>query len=84
MVETEGGRGGQNPLNPHGRGRCRGRISSGTPRTPSVGGTITLLTSGYGRDGGDSNVDQKRMTFPMSGGSGQSKRFRGNQSRGGR
>uniref|UniRef100_A0A803PRF7 Gag-pol polyprotein n=1 Tax=Cannabis sativa TaxID=3483 RepID=A0A803PRF7_CANSA len=36
------------------------------------------------RDGGDSNINQKRNNFPTSGGSSQSKRFCGNQGRGGR
>ncbi|KAM6570849.1 hypothetical protein CsatA_014929 [Cannabis sativa] len=52
--------------------------------TPSVGGTPTVPTPVYGRDGGDSTTKQKRKVVPASGGSGQSKRFRGNQGRGGR
>ncbi|XP_060972197.1 uncharacterized protein LOC133038156 [Cannabis sativa] len=51
---------------------------------PIAGGVITIPISGPGKKSGDSTFEQKKRTFPSSGSSGQSKRFRGNQNKGGR
>ncbi|KAM6543614.1 hypothetical protein CsatB_008061 [Cannabis sativa] len=55
-----------------------------TRETPSAGGTTTLPISGPGKESGYSTFEQKKRTFPFSGSSGQGKRFRGNQNKGGR
>ncbi|XP_060974274.1 uncharacterized protein LOC133039400 [Cannabis sativa] len=55
-----------------------------TREPPIAGGVITTPSSGPGKESGDSTFEQKKRTFPSSGSSGQSKRFRGNQNKGGR
>ncbi|XP_030494987.2 uncharacterized protein LOC115710775 [Cannabis sativa] len=54
-----------------------------TRETPGVGGTTTLPISGPGKESGDPTFEQKKRTFPSSRSSGQGKRFRENQGKGG-
>ncbi|XP_060961016.1 uncharacterized protein LOC133031515 [Cannabis sativa] len=55
-----------------------------TRESSGVGGITTLPMSGPEKESGGSTLEQKKRTFPSSGSSGQGKRFRGNQNRGGR
>ncbi|XP_060968470.1 uncharacterized protein LOC133036019, partial [Cannabis sativa] len=55
-----------------------------TRESSGVGGITILPMSGPEKESGGSTFEQKKRTFPSSGSSGQGKRFRGNQNRGGR
>ncbi|XP_060962036.1 uncharacterized protein LOC133032186 [Cannabis sativa] len=55
-----------------------------TRDSPGVGGITILPMSGPEKESGGSTFEQKKRTFPFSGSSGQGKRFRGNQNKGGR
>uniref|UniRef100_A0A803PLI0 Uncharacterized protein n=1 Tax=Cannabis sativa TaxID=3483 RepID=A0A803PLI0_CANSA len=55
-----------------------------TRETPGASGTTTFPISGPGKESDDSTIEQRKRTFLPMGSSGKNKRFRGNQSKGGR